>query len=351
MGNFKKKLLWKFYYRYRQLNDTDNEGPYSLSQKIMMFLSITKVNLWGDYLTPQILESKVEMVPDRISDVIYQTLSEDNPCMIARFGANEQRIVANYLAIANPPKNALDAILGRTPFWWWNKAVRREFCYNAGFFPNKSDYIEKYAKRMVDDTLMLDVLLTWFGWESLLLKDNKNIRLVGLQEAEPWWHSSPWSRYLKAKKVLVVHPYADLIEKQYKKRNLLFRNPDVLPEFELKTLKAVQSIGGKADGFNNWFEALEWMEKQMDLIDYDVALIGCGAYGFCLAAHAKRSGKKAIHMGGVLQLLFGIKGNRWENRNYHPIYDYTSLFNKYWVKPDYQLRPENAEQIEGACYW
>lgn len=46
----------------------------------------------------------------------------------------------------------------------------------------------------------------------------------------------------------------------------------------------------------------------MDKIDYDICLIGCGAYGFPLAAHAKRKGKKAVHLGGALQLLFGIKG-------------------------------------------
>ena len=50
------------------------------------------------------------------------------------------------------------------------------------------------------------------------------------------------------------------------------------------------------------------MKSQMDQTDYDIALIGCGAYGFPLAAHAKRMGKQAIHMGGSLQLLFGIRG-------------------------------------------
>ena len=42
--------------------------------------------------------------------------------------------------------------------------------------------------------------------------------------------------------------------------------------------------------------------------DFDVALIGCGAYGFPLAAKLKTAGKQAIHLGGVLQALFGIKG-------------------------------------------
>ncbi len=351
MSNIIKTLIWKFYYRYKPIGDIDSEGGYSFVQKVLMFLNITKVNLFGDYLTSKRLQGIVEMSPDRISDVIFESLSKDTPCMIARFGANEQRIVANYLSIASKKRSIFAAVIGRRPFWWWNKMVRKEFNSNAGFFPDNALCLEKYSKRMIEDTKSLDVLLTWFGWELLLLKDNPSVKMVGLQEAEPWWQSNPWTRYLKGKKVLVVHPYSELIERQYKNRDELFSNKNVLPDFEIITLKAVQSIGGKAEGFESWFDALKWMEDEMDKIDYDVALIGCGAYGFCLAAHAKRRGKKSVHLGGVLQLLFGIKGNRWEDKNYHPVFDYTSLFNQYWIKPDQELRPDNAEQYEGACYW
>lgn len=49
----------------------------------------------------------------------------------------------------------------------------------------------------------------------------------------------------KREKVVVVHPFAELIEKQYKEKKLmLFENKDVLPEFDLRTVKAVQSLGG-----------------------------------------------------------------------------------------------------------
>lgn len=351
MGVYKDKFLWKFYYRYKSIGDVDVEGSYSFFQRFLIFLKITKVNLFGDYLTPKLLEDKVEMSPDKISQIIYNTLSSNNPCMIARFGANEQRITANYIAIKTPP-NILKAICGRQPFWWWDKQVRREFTGNAGFFPDETTYIERYSEHMIEDSKSLDVLLTWFGWESLLVDaESSKISFVGLQEAEPWWQKNPWTRYLEGKRVLVVHPYAELIRCQYKNREKLFSNKSILPAFELITLKAVQSIGGGVDGFDNWFDALKWMEDEMDKIDYDVALIGCGAYGFCLAAHAKRSGKKAVHLGGALQLLFGIKGNRWEDKNYHPLFDYTTLFNSYWVKPGDTFRPDNAEQFEGACYW
>ena len=89
-------------------------------------------------------------------------------------------------------------------------------------------------------------------------------------------------------------------------------------------LKAVQTAGGNQTEFKDWFEALEYMEQEIDKIDYDIVLLGCGAYGFPLAAHCKRMGKQAIHLGGVLQLLFGIKGKRWETvSEYQDQFPYT----------------------------
>ena len=79
-----------------------------------------------------------------------------------------------------------------------------------------------------------------------------------------------------------------------------------------------------------------------------VALIGAGAYGLPLAAHVKKLGKKAIHVGGGLQLLFGIKGSRWEN---DPGYGLGEILNEHWVKPLPEECPSHAKSIEGGCYW
>jgi hypothetical protein len=40
----------------------------------------------------------------------------------------------------------------------------------------------------------------------------------------------------------------------------------------------------------------------------DLVLVGCGAYSIPLLAWAKEYGKVGIHLGGTIQLLFGIKG-------------------------------------------
>ena len=106
-------------------------------------------------------------------------------------------------------------------------------------------------------------------------------------------------------------------------------------------VNAVNSIGGGSD-YSSWFDALEAMKDEIDRKDFDIALLGCGAYGFPLAAHIKRIGKKAIHMGGSLQLLFGIYGKRWENYPY---------INDAWIRPRVVDRPKGFENVEKGCYW
>ena len=89
----------------------------------------------------------------------------------------------------------------------------------------------------------------------------------------------------------------------------------------------------------------------LNKIDFDICLIGAGAYGFPLAAYVKKIGKKGFHLGGSLQLLFGIKGKRWEDPNYNEKYKYNQLMNEYWVKPNEKDKPRDSQNIENACYW
>ena len=116
----------------------------------------------------------------------------------------------------------------------------------------------------------------------------------------PWLFKNPWTKWLRGKKVLVVHPFVESISHQYdNNRARLFDNPDVLPEFEsLTCIKAVQTQAGEKCQFVDWFEALDYMKGQIDKCDYDVDIIGCGAYGMSLAAHVKRQGKVSLHRAG-----------------------------------------------------
>ena len=88
------------------------------------------------------------------------------------------------------------------------------------------------------------------------------------------------------------------------------------------------------------------MKDDIDGHTFDVALIGAGAYGLPLSAHVKRSGKVAIHLGGALQILFGIKGRRWE-----AMPQISRFFNEAWVRPGAGETPDGNAKIEGGCYW
>jgi len=89
------------------------------------------------------------------------------------------------------------------------------------------------------------------------------------------------------------------------------------------------------------------MCNEIDKISFDIALIGAGAYGMSIAAHIKRSGRKAVHMGGITQLLFGIKGGRWDSI---PKYR-DGLYNDSWIRPLSEDRPKNFETVENGSYW
>ncbi|MCR5064109.1 MAG: hypothetical protein K6A89_12590, partial [Treponema sp.] len=108
-----------------------------------------------------------------------------------------------------------------------------------------------------------------------------------------------------------------------------------------------QTIAGNTDGYSSWFEALEATKKKIDEVDFDIALLGCGAYGLPLGAYIKSKGKTAIHIGGALQLLFGIKGNRWIV-NDDPV---IQLFNEYWTYPFDSDTPPNSNIVENNTYW
>ncbi len=307
----------------------------------------------------KILDSKTDVIqqPQRASDFIYELLISPEPCMIARFGSTEMNIVVNYLSIHENNHSWKKYITGESYDWWWHEKGVLQFREWSGFFPLDEELLCQFSELMISDAQQVDILGSWLDNEYLLIGNPPRVKRVMLLALEPYWAEQPWTRALKGKKVLVIHPFAKLIEKQYREHRIqLFRNPDVLPEFELQTIQAVQSLGGDGGQFKTWFDALHYMEDEIDKRDYDIALIGCGAYGFPLAAHVKRSGKKAVHVGGALQLLFGIKGRRWEIPNYGGdllgrVNPYPELFNEFWCRPGDEVKPSNAQKVEGACYW
>ena len=115
------------------------------------------------------------------------------------------------------------------------------------------------------------------------------------------------------------------------------------------------TIGDLNDnGFKDWFEALDYMISGISRIDFDTALIACGAYGFPLAAEIKKMGRQAVCMGGVLQILFGILGRRWDGSRFGGIAHIPEQLKRYYNETWIYLREERpaaADGVEYGPYW
>ena len=279
--------------------------------------------------------------------IVKEALLNDKPVMIARMGTTESGVVLNYLGVREGEKSIWKYITWRQQAWWWNGGAKKYMATGAGFFPTTDENLIKFGELMIQDLQETDILVSLTNSEEYLKEYFQQAKRVTLPSMEPYFSIQPWTHALKGKKVLVVHPMIETFKRQWTKRENIWSD-GMMPDFELLTLKAVQTVAGEKSIFNDWFEALDWMKQEISKIEFDICIIGCGAYGFPLAAHVKRIGKKAIHMAGATQLLFGVKGRRWET---DPSQPFKNFMNEHWVRPDQSETPQNANLVEGACYW
>lgn len=272
-------------------------------------------------------------------EVVKRHLLSDNPQMICRFGTLELDTIRMMCNSKN----------GNPKYDRWHKDW---FTNTAGFFPVDDYNMTRFACEHLDLLKDVDVMSCYSNRYEIKIIEKylQHADLITIRAiSSPFLYEKPWSAALKGKKVLVIHPFDETIKKQYEKREKLFKNPEVLPEFDLITYRPVQGIGRAKNSlkYKTWFEALAKMKEDIKEIDFDIAIIGAGAYGIFLAQYCKSLGKKAVHMGGATQLLFGIKGSRWDA-------SFKSLvYNEYWVRPSKSETPDGAELFEKGtmAYW
>ncbi len=222
----------------------------------------------------------------------------------------------------------------------------------AGVFPKTEDIYHRFCDLLLESLKDIDLCALWFnpGESNITGKYCPHSTLTELTSLEPYFYAdNPWSYELGGKTILVIHPFADSIQKQYSRRDEIWRlHPKILPEFKLLTLKS--PYGFSQNDFPDWFGMLEWLQDKIEEINksdnFDVALIGCGAAGISLASFVKGLGKIGIHMGGPIQILFGIKGKRWDKRPY-----FKKLYNSSWVRPQPDEKPPESDTVDGGGYW
>lgn len=294
----------------------------------------------------------VELWNQEANDYCYNLLASGKPCMISKFGTIELSVLQQFRSTKQIPSfnDYVEFVKCIKPgLQHLNNNCLNGLCSNAGFFPNHVELVEDFYNIYVDAMKQIDVLGSYIYGEkdfSAELKSAKKVNIEGYYY--PFFFKNPWTKLLYGKKVLVVSPFDKEILTQYDNRKLIWGDKveEILPDCNLVVYKSVQSMLGIKTEFKSWFEALSKMKEDISKIDFDVALIGCGAYGMPLAAYVKELGKQAIHLAGCTQVLFGIRGKRWDDLD-----SVNRYINSYWIRPYADSIPEEAKKIENGCYW
>jgi hypothetical protein len=300
-----------------------------LARSIKRDLQLRLLKLREQKIYSRVLEAS------RANQTIANMIESREPALVARLGATEMRVVKEF--VNKLPQYQQGTI----------EAIHK----NSGFFPPQKDLLDRFAHLYMASMVGVDMLGIWYVEKEAYCIKNccPKVSLCNLGDIEPYYHSNPWSSRLVDKKVLVIHPFAESIKQNYEsKREILFKDEQVLPKFDLQVYKSIQSLAGNEIPFKDWFEAYEFMCDGIDRLIFDVAIIGCGAYGLPLAAFIKKEiGKTAIHMGGATQVLFGIKGQRWDNRPFFRDY----LYNEHWIRASETEKFSNYKAVEDGAYW
>ena len=274
--------------------------------------------------------------PQKSNDYLRNLIGSDNHYFVARTGGTECRVLAyqdmvERKIIKRIPEASLDDI--------------RTLC---GVFNNDENGMKRFLEIYKDSWKVITHYAYWqMDGNKLITKRwlNKNANLFSFHCLKAVNFQNPYLLAFKGKRVLIVSPFFDSIQKQYEKRRLLFTNP-TLPDFQLITYCPVVSFGDCKTEFKTWEEALNRMFEDIRRIECDIVVLSCGAYGLPLGAKLFREGFNVLHIGGMTQCWFGIRGKAYDRDP-----EIAALVNDNWVRPSKEETPPGAHKIEGGNYW
>ena len=233
-----------------------------------------------------------------INEKIKQAIQETLPLSFGKIGSIEAAHISRYLI--------------------WKNSVN----YNPSLFINAGVYVK-------DE----DDFIEWF-----------NDYIESVKDIEPYTHKEDgWHYSLSDKKVLFVSPFSDTVKEQAKKYNKIWNGASI---GEVLTVRSPYSEALTGEPPTRWASKLNKMIDEIRELDFDFATVGCGGLSLSVCRFIKSMGKPCVHLGGGNQLLFGIKGKRWDD---HELL--SKFYNEHWIRPLAHEVPKNNTLVEGGCYW
>lgn len=229
---------------------------------------------------------------------------------------------------------------------------------NAGIKITDVNSLIKYSNLYLEAFENCDMYANWepHGNYIKYIQESHDFIMSKYIKNTIWWcifdiyhhiYSNPWTLALKGKRILLITSFVDSIKEVIDIREKIY-GIDLFPECKFLFLKPPITNGSNES--KEFIDELNDLNKQIENIidDFDVALISCGGYGNLVCNSIYKLNKSAIYVGGVLQMYFGIYGDRWikERKSILDLY-----INEYWRRPKENERPINYKNIEGGCYW
>ena len=217
----------------------------------------------------------------------------------------------------------------------------------SGVFKFTEEWIDIYKKAIESCDIFAGGWYPSLARQELKYLEKYKMPIIPLRSLEPYYVDNNWLTALNKQRVTVVSSFANTMREQINKQ-IWDKFPDASWSF-VRSYFCPSIAQGKCewpDGINTWNKAVDYLEEEILKTNPRIVIVGCGGLAMPLALKLKQRNIITIIMGGAIQILFGIKGRRWED---HPII--SSFFNHNWVFPSDDEIPNGADKIEEGCYW
>jgi hypothetical protein len=290
-------------------------------------------------------------------DSIQRAIAERRGLAAGKLGGSEQVCLSFHLA--SGMSDELHKVDRAKPVF---AALKYHAQRQTGIFPTSFDFLRRYSRQYASAVSQAD-FLGLFGYPA----ERELVQRLGLQagllkftdtepdRSIPHNPSLCYLPTLRGQRILLIAPFASFAAQRADKK--IFESVWSrigVPWFEPEAVRAIDipyGFIGQVKTFERFGDSLKlknYICGQIDSLDFDVALIAAGSLAIPLAVHIKSAGKVAISLGGHLQVLFGILGQRWLRDEFWK----QNYINEHWVRMPKQFVPENsANLVDNGAYW
>ena len=291
------------------------------------------------------LIGRAEFVAD-----VSAAISAGRPYATGKLGFTEQTLLSYPLLLERDP--------GALRIRAFEISLAARALPHSGLVPADASFYRRFSDRLAEDLRRLDCL----GLLASLSPNELDVvrghryegKLTGFLNQEPDRgnpadESSCYLPSIRGRRLLIVHPFAGLLRDRANRETFeAVWGTTGKRWFEPASVEAVEFPYGfepaTQERYGTAERLLDEITAEIESADFDVALIAAGMLGIPIAAFVKSLGAVGISLGGHLQIVFGVYGERWLNDP-----GYRDYFNDAWIRVPPDLAPDPA--TTGENYW